>query len=51
MFKKRQLNTKEPGLISFNISQHLQESNDAKFKNWLLGKDENPGNCEENMIS
>jgi len=51
LLKKRCLNTKEPGIISLKISRHLQKANKAKFKNWLLGKDENPRNCEENRIS
>lgn len=50
LLKKSWLNTKGPGIISLRISQHLQKANGAKFKNRLLGEDENPGNCEENMI-
>lgn len=44
LLKKRWLNTKEPGLTSLKISLHLQKADDAKFKNRLLGKGENPGN-------
>lgn len=50
MVNERWLNMKEAGLSSLKMFHHLQKVDDAKFKNWLLGKDQNPGNCEENEL-
>lgn len=50
MVKKRWFNMKEAGLSSLKMFQHLQKAHDAKFKNWLLGNSQNPGNFEENEL-